>query len=457
MLKKIASIGIISALITHQAGALSFEDAAHSAYSNHEDFKIVQEKFLADIEAMPQAVAGFLPNIEAGVNLSRSRSKSASKGSLTVSPEHNRSKTHSITITQNVFNGGASMASLAMAQTGFAASRAEYFEEEQKLFLQVLDAYLKYITAQKKIAISEHKLQAASKRLDASQAQLSLGLGTRTEVAQTQAQLASAEYDKASFDAALAYAHDNFIRIVGEKPEDLSLPAIPTLPATMDEFLSLAKKLNPGLIRAQNLSKQAQHNKTVAHAKFLPSANLQAQVARKSSTGYSSSLLGSQQYSNTRQKDVSTSLSVRIPIFSQGGVEFSKMRAAKKGARRQASVYNSVKRTLETNAIKLWEEYNASQQMILAVNKAVEAEALAVEGITHEERLGLKSLLEVLKAEDRLYAVQLKAIDAEQQNILAAYQISVMIGDLTARKLGIQNSFNPEYEFKKIKTQLIGF
>ena len=426
-----------------------------NSYDYYPEFKAAQEKFLADIEAMPQAIASFLPDISAEVSAGRSRTKSHT-GTLYVSPEHSHSKTHSVQITQNIFRGGGSMAAIAAAQKGFKASRAEYFLNEQKLFMQVLGAYVEYLTVKEKTEINDSKLQAALKRLEASEATLDLGLSTRTDVAQAQAQVARATFDKAQHDAALQYAYKNFVRIVGVEPENLEMPTTPQLPKTMDEFLSKAKVLDPNLKILKNRNKQARYHTVQAQAKLLPTASLNASVSRGVSSGYSNGPFGTQ-YSKQRKKDVQASLSVKIPIFSNGGAEYSAVRSARKNARRISNQYQAGVKEREAETIKLWENYHATQQMVSASQKQIDAETLALEGIGHEKELGLKSLLDVLTAEDKLYQARISNIDARQRHILNAYQISAILGDMTARSMAIPSHFNPEYEFKKIKTKIIGF
>ena len=102
--------------------------------------------------------------------------------------------------------------------------------------------------------------------------------------------------------------------------ENTPAPAdLPPLPATLEEAVTLAQKANPLLDEAQNLKKAADYVTDERLANLLPEVSLVGRSTRQSGSG---SFVDS-----IDQDDLF--VNVDIPLY-QGGVEYSRIREAKK-------------------------------------------------------------------------------------------------------------------------------
>jgi outer membrane protein len=111
-----------------------------------------------------------------------------------------------------------------------------------------------------------------------------------------------------------------------------------------------------------------------------------------------------------------------------------------------------------SNCITSWEGFNAAKSKIIAATQGVDAAQIAYDGTVEEEKVGSKSILDVLNAEDRLNKAKIQKVGAYKEHILAAYQMKSLIGQLTAKSLKLNVTyFIPEQEFKKVKMKIIGF
>ncbi len=88
----------------------------------------------------------------------------------------------------------------------------------------------------------------------------------------------------------------------------------------------------------------------------------------------------------------------------------------------------------------------------------MKAAKTAYEGMIQEELFGSKTIIDVLRAEERLNSARDGRVEAKKDLVLAAYQMKSLLGELTARNLHLKvDYFNPEAEFKKIKNKIVGF
>lgn len=458
------AVALLLAVTTANAHALTLNEAMEKAYSHYPDFKLGQQRFLQEIEAMPQAVSAFMPRVSATIDTQRSRNQQSNwptNGSGTTSssddPLYQNSRT--ITVAQPIFNGGASMAGLSAAQASFKASRARYFSSEQEAFLTVVNAYVEYVSATEKYTISENTLQANLTRLNAVTEQLNLGMATNTELALSQAQVANSESNKLQAQAALRIAKENFVRVIGTEPTDTNIPDIPPLPPTLEELTSKAMVLSPEVEAAKYSNKQANYAAKAAKGALLPSVSLKGSISRGESSGSRSSLFPTPpENTKTKSTVAGGTISMTVPILADGGAEYSRVRSANKQARSAVYALDRTMAIVKVNAIGAWEQYQAAKQTVDSTAKAVAAESLALEGIQQEASLGTKNTLDILNEEDKVYTAKIRHIDAKKDMVISAYRMRAVLGQMTARAMSIKGSvFDPETEFKKLKMQIIGF
>ena len=87
----------------------------------------------------------------------------------------------------------------------------------------------------------------------------------------------------------------------------------------------------------------------------------------------------------------------------------------------------------------------------------VSAYTLAVEGVTKEFSLGIKSILDVLEIEQKLVDSQIQQAKIESNYFLQMYALKSSMGELTAQKLELKvKLFQPDREFNKMKIKIIG-
>ncbi len=446
------TIFIFSLLLTSSAIAIDLQEALTEGYKNNNDLKTARVKFLNSIEQFPQAFSGFMPNAALTIYRNNSKTKYSNKrfaqlAGNTTDVDNNQG---TLIIQQSLFNGGSDVAALKSAQAAFRASRGRYYSSEQKVLLDLISAYLDYFESKEKYDISDSRVRTNIQQVNAVEEKLSLGEATEIDIATARAGLAAAETNKLTSYADFQAKKANFIRVFGIEPTDIAMPVLPQeLPNSLDEFTKKAINLNFDIDSARHSVTSAKAQELVEKGRLLPQVSVQLNSGR---TNYNPQNLETQQI-NTR--NVTTTLSVNVPIYPNGGAQYSKIRLAKNQTRSSAIQLDGAIRQVQAYVISIWEAFEAAKSRIIAADQGLSAAQISYDGTVQEEIVGSKTMLDVLSAEEKLYDAKITCVDAYKASILTAYQMKSLTGELTARSLKLKvKYFSPEEEFQTLKKKM---
>lgn len=440
------------AIVSFHASALELKEALTYGYQNDEQLKIIRNSFLSEIEAFPSALSEFMPKVSASIETTDSRVKQFTERPNSI-PANNVSVDKSIRARQSIFNGWSSVSKLKAAQATFKSSRSRYYSQEQEQILREINIYLTCVEYKEKYEIAKISVESNRTQLQAMQERFNLGESTETELASAQEALSSALAAAEEVSAAYEEIKAIFYQTFGVEAQNLSIPQAPTdLPESLQRLEDIAIRSNHDIIAAFSNSKAAKANEYAAKGALLPRADVTISESRTSYNPEQPLL------NRVKAKSTSTIFSVTIPILEQGGAEYSNIRRSKYQAREsRIRLEDTIKKTkaeVRTN----WKKYDAAKLRIEAGTQAVKAAEIAYDGIVQEEALGSKTVVDVVKTEERLNNARAKLIEAKKELILAAYRIKSSMGSLTAKSLALNvRYFNPEREFKKTKAKIIGF
>lgn len=438
--------------------SLDFRSALAAAYKNSEGLKIAQEVFLQEIEQMSNAISKFLPDIDLVISNEDTKATNTSyldqPGSQKIS-----TTTRNLALQQNLFRGGSDVAAVKAAQSSYRASRAKLYNEEQKILIAALDDYMSFYQAKETYDVMETALEFNSKQLKMANERFNLGEATKTDVAQAEAAYADAESSKLVAYSNLESARAQFIKTFATEPVNIVLPNAPSgLPESLDALTAKALISNFTIQQVKNSVAAAKASALSAKGKLLPNLDFKARLGSTYNNPESRGGPQNEYQAATNHRAFSTSLSLRVPIFSQGGVEYSNIRKGNSESRRMAHQLDDVLANVKTNAISSWTGYNAAKSAIVSADQAVDAYALVLEGIGYEYDVGSKAVLDVLKAQKDLNDIKIKSIKVKKDCITSAYQMKALTGEMTAVALKLPvKYFNPGTEFRKVKAKIIGF
>jgi outer membrane protein len=215
----------------------------------------------------------------------------------------------------------------------------------------------------------------------------------------------------------------NYANLVGRIPQNLTEPRLPAfLPAQFAFALSTAKSTNPTIVAATYDEFAARHNVRSITGELLPQISLNGSLSRS--------------YDQNAQPDrrvdsASVTVTLTVPLY-ESGATYSRVRAAKQTVFQRGNDLAQARRSVEELATRAWQTLQAARASVTSFQAQVRANGVALEGVRQENQAGLRTVLDVLNAQQILLDSQVSLVSARRDMIVASYQLAQAMGKLTA-------------------------
>jgi outer membrane protein TolC len=128
---------------------------------------------------------------------------------------------------------------------------------------------------------------------------------------------------------------------------------------------------------------------------------------------------------------------LNVPIY-QAGIEEATIRQARElHAQSQLSVV-SADRAVRDAVAATWSTFQSALGTIDSNQATVRGDEIAFEGVSKEQQVGGRTVLDVLNAEQELLNAQVSLVGSKRDAVVAAYQVLAAGGVLTAKSLGLK-------------------
>jgi len=366
-----------------------------------------------------------------------------------------------VAIQQTLFDGFQTLNNVRGATAQVRAQRANLLNTQETTLYDAASAYMDVILNRQISRLRERNLAFLNEQVRAAKSRLEVGEGTRTDVAQAQANQALAMAQLSAARAQVLSSAATYHQVVGDEPGKLqpARPITKLLPSSLAAAFAIAATEHPAIRSTEALVDAYEFAVKSAEGTLLPSLTAQAGVNRDythrspSSTGLPGVSLGA---ANGWENSASVGLSLTVPIY-QGGRASAQVRQAKEQlgqARIQVDVSRDQVRQVVAAA---WSQYEAAKESTGANAEAVKAAQLALDGVIEERNVGQRTTLDVLNSQADLIAAQINQVSAERDLVVASYAIASAIGRLSAGRLGLQVAeYNPEEHYNAVKDKWYG-
>ena len=419
-----------SALCATAAGAESLADAVTLAYQTNPALQAQRAQLRATDETYVQARAGYRPTASVNANASWSWAWFGS-GTCTLfggCPYGTNSQTASVGLNQPLYTGGRATARIHSAEAQVLAARENLRQQEAAVMQQVIQVYMDVRRDEQALVIRKDNVGVLQRQVDETRARFEVGEVTRTDVAQSEAQLAAAQALLSSAQAQLASDRAAYASVVGQSPNKLQPePDFKNFPATIDQAFDTAQE-NNAAIRAADYSEQASAAQ-VAEFK----AERMPQVGLQGTYGYQREPfnVGAPAIS---ERSAQASVVLQQPLFT-GGMTSSQIRQAIEQDNVSRIQLEQTRRSAVQTVSQAWSTLLSAKANIVADEEQVRAATVAFEGTRAEQQAGLRTTLEVLTAQQVLENAQLDLINARHDAYLASAAVLQVMGLLEARDL----------------------
>lgn len=436
---------LLSSALSAPTYAGTFEDALKSAYKTNPQISAQHKVLEQSNERVSQAIAAFGPDVTASYSRGRQRTRFD-----TNSWSHGDLDTRQVSLTQPIFLGGTNIYNYRSSKENMLASRAQTQAVEQSILLTAVVAYMDVVQGQAVLELSQNNADVLKKQLEASQDRFQVGDVTRTDVSQSEARLSRAQSDVIQAKGDLETAIGQFERVVGYRPEGVLLMPeyYPELPNTLDEVIEYALKNNPQLHQTRYEHKSAEEAVSATIGTLLPQVSLVGSINRQDGAG----VTGASEFDSD-----SLQLSITVPIY-RTGASHSRVRAARLNARQQDYEAVDTEQLIRESAIQGWESYQTAVATIEAQEQEIRAAEVALEGVRQENQYGSRTVLDVLDAEQELFAARVNLVRAQRNRVVSFYNVMLVMGNMTLPKLNVKTElYDPEEHYNDVKWQWFGF
>ncbi|MFH1557836.1 MAG: TolC family outer membrane protein [Pseudomonadota bacterium] len=429
------------------ASAQTLEAALAAAYINNPTLNSQRAGTRAIDENVPQALSGYRPNISAGVSAGSEYARSKSAGLSTTGTLVPRSA--NLTVTQTIFNGFLTANTTRNAESQVKGQRELLRNTEQSVLLNGVTAFMDVIQGIALLELQQQNLAALNQELRATRDRFNVGEVTRTDVAQAEARVASAQYQVAQAIANLSSYRAVYHQVIGVEPGKLVPPTTAVerrLPAKLDGVIGAGLTRNPAILASQFAVDAANFRVRMAEGGLAPNLNVQGQVL--------------QSYDQSQSVDsafgAAVTLNLSVPIY-QGGAEYSAIRQAKEYLS-QARIEVDVNRdAVRTQGVQYWGALEAAKAQIEAAQSQVAANTLALEGVREEWRVGQRTTTDVLNAQTDLTNSKSALVIAQRDRVVAAYSLVSVIGKLDAVSMGLKVPvYDPKVHYQQVRDSWFG-
>ncbi|WP_430918305.1 TolC family outer membrane protein [Klebsiella sp. 141240] len=329
-----------------------------------------------------------------------------------------RSYAGSVTLTQPLFDYEA----YAKYKTGVAQSLMadeKYRSKYLDLAVRVISAYVSVAYAKDQIALAEAQKAAYKEQLALNDRLMSAGEGTVTDVAETQARYSLAEAQVIEARDVLDSAQRELEVIIGIPLDQLD--ALQTLRqgkfqvsplrfTAFDDWQKLAMERNPQLASSRHGVDAARYDVERNRAGFMPQVQLYASHSENDSS--------SDNTVNQKYRTDSVGVQVSMPIYSGGGVAASTRQAAARYGQAKYELDAQVG-SIMNDLRKQFNQCISSQAKLRAYELAVKSATTQVEATRQSVLAGQRVNVDVLNAEQQLYAAQRDLAEAKYTYIKA--------------------------------------
>lgn len=473
---RLLALGAALMAITGVARAETLQDALAEAYDSNPQLLSERAHLRAVDENVPQALANWRPSIQfTGAAGAERQTNSPYEPTITYAlanpgcapltpcakpyiplsipssfPALNNitPNTIDVNITQPLYRGGRTIAQTAAAEKTVESERAKLQVTEESVFFSVVQAYLDVVRDQATVELAISNEQVLRTQLQSTQEQFRVGTLTRTDVAQAEAQYASAIASRNQAEGNLQVSRAEYERAVGHLPGKLAPTKLrPILPATREEALNLAATKNPNVIAAL-LAEDAERDQVkVIRGQLLPTVSIVGDYQR----------LNDVAFPNSDTVNASVEARMTMPLY-EGGSVYSQTRQAIQTVGQLQGVTDDARRAAVQGATQAWETIASGRAQVKALTESVNAADVAFRGSQAEQRVGTVTILQVLITEQTLFSTRVQLVSTQHDLALAEFNLAQQIGRLSAADLNVNvKPYDVNEHYHAVRDKWLGF
>jgi outer membrane protein len=147
---------------------------------------------------------------------------------------------------------------------------------------------------------------------------------------------------------------------------------------------------------------------------------------------------------------------VTIPIY-EGGAVYAATRQAKEQLGQQELQTDLQRDNVRAAVVSAWGANQNSLGVLRAAKAQVDASEVALAGVREEAKVGQRTTLDVLNAQQALLSARVQLVTAQHDQVVNSYTLLSAVGRLSIKTLGLAVAeYDPRVHFDQVKNKWIG-
>jgi outer membrane protein len=450
----LAALGLFG-LDARYALAETLPSALVQAYQNNPQLNAQRAAARATDEGVPQALSGYRPRLSVTASIAETFTNTTTKstsssGVVTYSNTQGQFTpyTYGASLTQTLFNGFQTANRTRVAEGQVSNAREALRVLEQTVLLNAATVYMDMLRDSAIAEVQRSNVRVLNETLRQTRDRFNVGEVTRTDVAQSEAQLAAGQFQLLNAESNLTTTRSNYRRVIGMDPGNLS-PGTPVdryAPVTLTAAVTLGLEQNPNVTAAMYGIDVANLQVKINEGALYPTLTFTASAQQS----VNSSLTQMQQFTGTGAAQLT------VPIY-QGGAEYSLIRQSKESLTQQRLNFEQVRDQARQSVVQAWGQVQATKAQIQSAQAQVNSTEIALNGVREEARVGQRTTLDVLNAQQALVNARVTLVTAQHDRVVASYALLNAVGSLSPQILSLATpTYDPRVHYYQVRDAWTG-
>ena len=315
----------------------------------------------------------------------------------------------------------------------------EYRHAQQDLMQRVAEAYFGVLLAQESLRVTRSEKAAVAMQRDRAQARFDVGRGRITDLQEAQARLDQVVAREVSAHGTLASAQARYQELTGVPA--LGLAALrafaptPPMPDDLRAWQARGAESNSRVLVKQTELAIAGAETTRYRLNGRPTLDLVASYTASSQSGNLSPAVAPD-----GSRSAAIGLQFNMPLYT-GGAWTSKERESAARQRQAEHDLAGARRDARLQVQDGFLSVTTGVARIASLEQSLKSNETALEATTLGRDVGTRTELDVLDAQQRVYAVQLELAQARNDYLLGRVRLAMAAGDLQEADLRALDSY----------------
>jgi outer membrane protein len=436
-----------------QSRAETLDSALVKAYGNNPQLNAQRASLRATDEGVSQAQSGYRPKITASADIGAQYLNNRAPNPVFGLPGNptrtlilsfnNVPRGAGAQVSQTLFDSGATSNKVRQAESQVLAGRESLRNVEEQILFAGAQAYMDVLRDTATLNLQKSNVDVLEEQLRQTRDRFNVGEVTRTDVAQAESRLEGARSQVSAAEAQLKSSIASYRQIIGVEPKTLApgRPIDRLLPPNLDGAVRIAIAGNPAVVGAFHAVDAAEFAVKIQEAALGPNVTLSGQVLQRYDF----------QVSNDQRTQAIAMATLTVPIY-QGGAEYSAIRIAKEQLGQQRLVADQTRDQVRQFVIQAWSRLDAAKAQILAAQAQISASEVALNGVREEAKVGQRTTLDVLNAQQDLLNARVALVTAQHDRVVNSYAVLQGLGRLTLDYVTPQaERYDPEVHYQQVR------